>query len=97
MENYQLFLLGITAGAALAKPLLAQLDHAERAMEPFATDRRMFNFLGHNADPAQAFTPEALRRLRAIKAERDPFGVISSNRPVLQAGTRQVARVPRPR
>jgi hypothetical protein len=66
-------------------------------MAPFATERRMFNFLGHNADPAQAFTPDALRRLRAIKSERDPFGVIRSNRPVLQARTRPTAGIPRPR
>jgi hypothetical protein len=96
-ENYQLFLLGIPAVPQLVQPLLAHLDHAERTMEPFATDRRMFNFLGHDADPAQAFTPEALGRLRAIKAERDPFGVIRSNRPVLQASTQPAARIPRPR
>ena len=64
-------------------------------MAPFASDRRMFNFLGHGADPSAAFSSEALARLRAIKTERDPFGVIRSNRPVL--GHRTWAHIPRQR
>jgi hypothetical protein len=94
-EPYQLFALGIPMVPELVKPLRAHLDAVEKAMAPFATDRRMFNFLGHNADPAQAFTPEALERLRAIKCERDPFGVIRSNRPVLQA--RMAGHIPHQR
>jgi FAD binding domain len=94
-EAYQLFLLGVPAVPQLVEPLLGQLAEAEQAMAPFASDRRMFNFLGGAADPAQAFTPDALERLRAIKAERDPFGVIRSNRPVL--GGRPVVRIPRQR
>jgi hypothetical protein len=94
-EDYQLFLLGIPAVPDLVAPLLAQLDEAEQAMAPFASDRRMFNFLGHGADPSAAFGAEAMERLRAIKAERDPFGVIRSNRPVL--ARRPSARIPHQR
>jgi hypothetical protein len=61
-------------------PLLGQLADAEQAMAPFVSDRRMFNFLGSGADPSDAFSSETLDRLRTIKAERDPFGVIRSNR-----------------
>jgi FAD binding domain len=96
-ESYQLFLLGIPAVPELVKPLLGQLAATEQAMAPFTSDRRMFNFLGHNADPSAAFAPEALTRLRAIKAERDPFGVIRSNRPVRGTTSAPVVRIPRPR
>jgi FAD binding domain len=91
-ENYQVFLLGIPAVPELAKPLLGQLAEVEQTMAPFTSDRKMFNFLGSGADPSDAFAPEALERLRAIKAERDPFGVIRSNRPV--HGRRPVAGIP---
>jgi hypothetical protein len=93
-EAYQLFLLGIPAVPELVEPLLGQLAEAEQAMAPFASDRRMFNFLGGGADPTDAFTPGALDRLRTIKAERDPFGVIRSNRPLLFPHS---VRIPRQR
>jgi hypothetical protein len=93
-EEYQLFLLGIPAVPELVQPLLGQLAEAEQAMAPFASDRRMFNFMGGAADPTAAFAPEALERLRAIKAERDPFGVIRSNRPLLFPRS---VRIPRQR
>jgi hypothetical protein len=93
-EAYQLFLLGIPAVPELVEPLLGQLAEAEQAMAPFASDRRMFNFLGGAADPTEAFTPDALERLRTIKAERDPFGVIRSNRPLLFPRS---VRIPRQR
>jgi FAD binding domain-containing protein len=86
-EAYQLFLLGIPAVPELVAPLRAQLDVAEQAMAPFASGRRTFNFLGSGQDPSAAFTPQALERLRAIKLERDPAGVIRSNRPVLTGST----------
>jgi hypothetical protein len=51
------------------------------AMEPYAGERKLFNFL--DGEPAStAFTPEALGRLRALKAARDPYGVFRSNRPI---------------
>jgi hypothetical protein len=93
-EAYQLFLLGIPAVPELVEPLLGQLAEAEQAMAPFASDRRMFNFLGGAADPTEAFTPDVLERLRTIKAERDPFGVIRSNRPLLFPRS---VRIPRQR
>jgi FAD binding domain len=91
-ESYQLFLLGIPAVPELVGPLLGQLAQAEHAMAPFASGRRMFNFLGSGADPSDAFAPDALERLRAIKVERDPLGVIRSNRPVL--GGQPASRLP---
>lgn len=94
-EHFQVFLLAIPAVPELVAPLLGQLDDAEQALAPFASDRRMFNFLGGAADPSAAFTSAALERLRAIKADRDPHGVIRSNRPV---GAPQLAvRIPRQR
>jgi hypothetical protein len=96
-ENYQIFMLGSPAVPELVQPLLGQLAEGERLMAPFASDRRMFNFLGHNADPSTAFSAEALQRLRVIKADRDSFGVIRSNRPVRGTGRPAVARIPRQR
>jgi FAD binding domain len=96
-EEFQLFMLGIPAVPELVAPLMGQLAEGERAMAPYASGRRMFNFLGHNADPSTAFAPEALERLRDIKAERDPFGVIRSNRPVRGTDRPAVARIPRQR
>jgi FAD binding domain len=94
-ENYQLFVLGIPAVPQLVEPLKAELGAVAQAMAPFVSDRQMFNFLGMGADPSTAFAPEALERLRAIKSERDPMGVIRSNRPVL--GPRAIARIPHQR
>jgi hypothetical protein len=82
-EEYQLFMLGIPAVPQLVAPLRASLEAADEALAPFASDRRMFNFLGSGEDPSSAFTPLALARLRAIKTARDPMGVIRSNRPVI--------------
>ncbi|MGZ4631697.1 MAG: FAD-binding oxidoreductase [Actinomycetes bacterium] len=86
-EQYQMFLLGIPAVAELVPPLRASLDAAENAMVPFVSGRKTFNFLGAGQDPSAAYTPAALARLRAIKLERDPAGVIRSNRPVLTGST----------
>jgi hypothetical protein len=51
------------------------------AMEPYAGERKLFNFL--DGEPAStAFTAETVGRLRAVKAARDPYGVFRSNRPI---------------
>jgi UDP-N-acetylenolpyruvoylglucosamine reductase len=88
-DPFQLFLLGIPAVPELVAPLQAALSSAESAVAPWASGRRLFNFLGSHEDPSAAFTPEALARLRRVKVSRDPHGVIRSNRPVL-TGTGRV-------
>jgi len=91
-EPYQLFALGIPAVPQLVEPLQQALGGLEAALAPWSSERQMFNFLGSSDDPSTAFTPTALGRLRAIKLERDPRGVIRSNRPVLAGASRVPAQ-----
>ena len=53
------------------------------ALGSLASGRKPFTYLMAGERAADAFTPEALARLRRIEHERDPRGVFRSNFPVL--------------
>ncbi|PDP86688.1 FAD-dependent oxygenase [Glycomyces fuscus] len=73
---FSLSLLTPPAGTAEAGPSPAEELLAR--MEPWGTGRRFLNFLGGPGGSGlahEAFTPEALARLAAVKAAHDPGGL----------------------
>jgi hypothetical protein len=81
-EPFQLFCLGVPMTPELGEAIDDALVDVYAEMAPYLSGRTFFTFLGSDADPSAAFSPDALTRLRAIKAAVDPDGVIRSNRPV---------------
>jgi hypothetical protein len=86
IEPYQLFCLGVPTGPEVATAIEACFTDVRAALAAHSTGRTMFTFLGADDDPSRAFTPGALDRLRELKRQTDPDGVIRSNRPVLRRG-----------
>ncbi|SUA76132.1 Mitomycin radical oxidase [Nocardia otitidiscaviarum] len=81
-EPYLLYLLGLglpQLRAAVSAKLRAVVD----ALGEHAPGRKPYTFLGAADTAAAAFEDAALARLRAVKRERDPHGVIRANFPVL--------------
>ncbi|MEQ4724661.1 FAD-binding oxidoreductase [Nonomuraea sp. B19D2] len=80
-EPYMLYLLGLRlphlAGAVQGRQaaLVAELGEA-------VSGRKPYTFLAPGENAAQAFHEEALARLRQIKRERDPHGLVRANFPV---------------
>ena len=60
----------------------AAINRVHAAMEPYDSGRHPPNF----GDVERIHAPDALARLRDVKRQRDPVGVIRSNRPVLPTG-----------
>ena len=82
-EQYSLFALGIPVFPGAAEAIEGAFSAVRRALAPELTGRTAYNFLGAESEPAAAFTPEALDRLRTVKRQVDPAGAFRSHRPVL--------------
>ncbi|TDD98222.1 FAD-binding oxidoreductase [Jiangella asiatica] len=80
-EPYLLMFGGFLPVPELAVPLAAGMDALRSAMAPYASGRVPANF---SEDPGvdRLYPPAVLERLRVIKQERDPDGVIRGNHPV---------------
>lgn len=63
----------------LAGPIEKLVERVGAAMAPYSSGKAFANF-AESAE--QAYRPEVLARLSAMKSERDPRGVIRSNRPL---------------
>jgi hypothetical protein len=64
-------------------PTRAVLERQRTLAESLpVTGRKPFTFLSPRESVADAFTPEVVSRLRAIKREHDPRGVFRANFPV---------------
>ncbi len=85
IEPFQVFALGVPAVPELAEAIPHAFAAVDAALGRLASGRRMPNFIGEGQDDATGYDAERLARLRAIKRERDPQGVIRSNKPVLGA------------
>jgi FAD binding domain/Berberine and berberine like len=59
-----------------------QLEVLRAALAPTDTGRQYLNFTEEETDPARFYTPEAYRRLRAVKAEVDPDNLFRANHPI---------------
>jgi FAD/FMN-containing dehydrogenase len=82
-EPFALYMFGIPSetdgGAAVREK---QHDIAS-ALDAHSSGRKPFTFLAPEERAANAFTTDALSRLRDLKRDRDPAGVFRSNFPVL--------------
>ncbi|GAA1739006.1 FAD-binding oxidoreductase [Luedemannella helvata] len=84
-ETHLLFAMGVPANHELAAAIDVAFAELRRALGDVASARVPFNFLGLQ-DIEEAYDDKELARLRDIKRDRDPRGVIRSNHPV-DAGT----------
>ena len=78
-EPYLLIYGGVVATSEMADPIARLIDGVSTAMGPYRSGRTVPNFA---SDAESAYPPDVLARLAAIKRQRDPKGVIRSNRPV---------------
>ncbi|MFF4624596.1 FAD-binding oxidoreductase [Nonomuraea jabiensis] len=83
-QPYLVHALGVPTSPASMTTLTSAFADLAGALAPDAVDQAPFNFLGTRS-LRDAYPPEAIDRLQAIKRERDPHGVFRSNRPVLDA------------
>jgi FAD/FMN-containing dehydrogenase len=79
---YSVFCVAIAPVPEAAVAGLADARRVVKALEPWATGTRYLNFSETSVDVASAFAPEALARLRRIRAAVDPNGVFQSNHAV---------------
>ena len=81
-EPFALYMFGVP-GEDGGTAVRARQHEIANALASYTTGRKPFNFLAPGERAANAFTPGALDRLRALKRARDPRGVFRSNFPVL--------------
>jgi FAD/FMN-containing dehydrogenase len=79
-EPYALYLFGIPTDRAAAEAVTAK-QHALAGALP-VSGRKPFTFLTPGETAADAFGPEVLARLRAIKGQHDPHNVFRANFPM---------------
>ncbi len=82
-EPFQLFAMGVPAVPALAEAIPFGFAAIDGALGRLASGHRMPNFVGNGQSDASGYDDERLARLQEIKRQRDPEGVIRSNKPVL--------------
>lgn len=82
-EPFQVFAVGVPAVPEVAEAIPHAFSALDAALGRLASGHRMPNFVGEGQDDATGYDAERLARLQAIKRERDPQGVIRSNKPVL--------------
>jgi FAD/FMN-containing dehydrogenase len=78
-EPYLLLTAGAVADPPAAPVLVASIDRVAAAMATHGSGRTPPNF---GPDAVSVYPPDVLDRLRSIKRQRDPHGVVRSNRPV---------------
>ncbi len=78
------FAVGMVAAPELRGPIAERIDRLEAAMQPWDAGF-LRSFSSRSIDPAEAYSPETVERLRAAKATYDPDGVFLSNQPVLNS------------
>jgi FAD/FMN-containing dehydrogenase len=81
-EAYLVGMLGVPDSPGTAGAIKERQASLVRALTPYTSGRKPFNFLGHEETSSVAFPGGTLARLRDIKRSRDPEGVFRSNYPV---------------
>ena len=81
-EPFQLFAVGVPAVPELAAAIPHGFAALDAALAHVTAEHRMPNFTAVGQSDEAGYDAERLARLRAIKRERDPQGVIRSNKPV---------------
>ncbi|WP_245647059.1 FAD-binding oxidoreductase [Microtetraspora niveoalba] len=82
-EPYLLGMLGVPGSPEETAAIADRQASIARALTPYTSGRKPFTFLGHGEGAAAAFPGDVLARLRDLKRDRDPMGVIRANHPVL--------------
>ncbi|WP_223199143.1 FAD-binding oxidoreductase [Solihabitans fulvus] len=81
-EPYLVYLFGLPITQEAAAGITAKQQAVVDSLGGAVSGRKPLTFLNPAESAAAAFAPEALARLRQIKADRDPHGVIRGNFPV---------------
>ena len=81
-EPFQLFSMGVPAVPELAAAIPHGFAAIDTALARVTAEHRMPNFTAAEQSDEAGYDVERLARLRSIKAQRDPRGVIRSNKPV---------------
>jgi FAD/FMN-containing dehydrogenase len=74
--------LSFGVGLAFDADSRTRLQALDDALAPYDAGRRYLNFTDHRTDPARFFSPQAYRRLRAVKAAVDPDELFRANHPI---------------
>lgn len=82
-ERYYLYALGVPFTPRMAPGIRARLEGLVASLGSGVSGRKPLTSLVPGESVADVFSAQALERLRRIKAERDPRGVVRSNYPVL--------------
>ncbi|NKY97809.1 FAD-binding oxidoreductase [Nocardiopsis alborubida] len=82
-ERYYLYALGVPFAPGMAPGIRARLEGLVASLGPGVSGRKPLTSLVPGESVTDVFSAQALERLRRIKAERDPRGVVRSNYPVL--------------
>jgi FAD/FMN-containing dehydrogenase len=76
---FALFSCGIAATPEMGAAALADASRVVSALQPWATGSQYLNFAEERVAADTAYEPDALRRLRAIRAAADPSGLFVAN------------------
>jgi hypothetical protein len=81
-EPFALFTLGVPMVPEPAAGMPHAFAAVDAALAPVTATNRMPNFIGAAQEESTGYDDDRLARLRAIKQQRDPQGLIRSNKPV---------------
>jgi Berberine and berberine like len=73
--GFALYGVGMATDPEAAAAARTRLEALRGALAPWASGRRLLNFVERPIDPAEGFSPDAYARLRELKARYDPDGV----------------------
>lgn len=71
--------IGLPMSPELGQAISNQIDGICDALQPWATSQCYFNFADRPTDVEAIFAPETLERLRKVKRNYDPDGLIAGN------------------
>ncbi len=81
-EPYALYLFGVPTSPESRAAIRARQRDLVQGLAPAISGRKPYTFLTPGETAADAFAPDALARLRAVKHGHDPHHTIRSNYPV---------------
>ncbi len=82
VEPFLLYGVGATPEPSVAGLVAERFGELARAISPWATGRRALTFAKGGEDVGAAYEEPALARLSALRAERDPEGILRANHPI---------------
>jgi FAD/FMN-containing dehydrogenase len=80
--DYLYFTAGIVMAPEMAEAVHAATAQARAALASYETGAAYLNFVERPTDPSTFYAPEAYERLRALRADVDPGGLMVGNHPI---------------